>query len=55
MYKAAVTKKMMMIWDVLAGHLTSLATTVYDFINIRMYNRQLTSSFTIKDEPKGFI
>lgn len=55
MYKAVVTNKMMMIWDVLAGHLTLLATTIYNFTNIRMYNRQLTSSFSIKDEPKGFI
>lgn len=43
MYKVAVSNKMMMIWDVLAGHLTFLATTIYNFINIRMYNRQLIS------------
>lgn len=54
-YKAAVANKTRMIWDVPAGHLTGLATTIYNFINIRMYNRQLTPSFNIKDELKGFI
>lgn len=55
MYKAVITNKMKMIWDALAGHLAFLATTIYNVINIRMYNRELTSSFNVKDELKGFI
>lgn len=44
MCKAAVTKMMMMmIWGVLAGPLMFLATTLYNVINIRRYNRELTS------------
>lgn len=53
--KAVATRMMMMIWGVLAGHLMFLATILYNVINIRRYNRELTSSFKSKDEPKDFI
>lgn len=33
MCKAVVTNKMTMIWDVLAGHLMFLSTTIYHFVN----------------------
>jgi len=34
MYKAVLTNKMVMIWDVLAGHLTFLATMIHNLMNI---------------------
>lgn len=55
MCKAVVTNKMTMIWDVLAGHLMFLSTTIYHFVNSNVQQDRSLHNLILKMNQKALF